>query len=235
MATTKRITGVCSRPPSSAAETPIRYTDFPAAVGPMRRRPIQGSRKRSGRLRQGDVMHRLTPPVTVILSDFRPPALVRITSGWSRPPSSAAQPPIRYTDFPGAVGLMLRRPIQGSLKLSRRLRQGESMHRIAPPATGFLSDFRPPSVVRITSGWSRPPSSAAQPPIRYTDFPAAVGLILRRPIQGSLKISGRLRQEESMHRITPPGTHSNFQPSVVVRITTACSRPPSSAADPAIR
>jgi hypothetical protein len=94
-----------------------------------------------------------------------------LTAGCNRPPASraAAEPAIRYTDFPAAVGLMFRRPIQGSHKLSARLRQDDVMHRITPPATGILSDFGPPFVSRITSGWNRPPSSAAQPPIRYAD------------------------------------------------------------------
>ena len=81
----------------------------------------------------------------------------------------AAERPIRYTAFPAAVGPMLRRATQGFLKLASRLPQGDAMRGITPPAIGILSDFRPPSMVRITSGWSRPPTSAAQPPIRYAD------------------------------------------------------------------
>ena len=94
-----------------------------------------------------------------------------ITAGCNRPPATraAADPAIRYTDFPAAVGLLRQRSMPASLKFEGWFREGELMHRITPPATGIRSNFQPPFVSRITSGWSRPPSSAAQPPIRYAD------------------------------------------------------------------
>jgi hypothetical protein len=95
---TGRLTGRCNRPPAAAADRPFRYTDSPAAVDLLRPRAIHGSLKLEGRFRKGELMHRITPPATNVSSNFQPPFVARITSGWSRPPSSAAQPPIRYTD-----------------------------------------------------------------------------------------------------------------------------------------
>ena len=162
-----RLTTVWSRPPASAAQTAIRYTDLPAAVGLSRRtHGVSSSRALACRSRRHSVSLKATPPVSRVPSNFQPPSVRRITSRCNRPPSSAVERPIRYTDFPAAVGPMLRRSTQGSLKLAGRLPQEDAMNLITPPATGFFSDFRPPALVRITSGWSRPPSSAAQPPIR---------------------------------------------------------------------
>jgi hypothetical protein len=80
-----------------------------------------------------------------------------------------------YTDVPAAVDLLRPRSLHGSLKLAGRPRQGELMPRITPPGNGVRSNFQPSSVGPITSGWSRPPSSAAQPPIRYADLGCPTG------------------------------------------------------------
>jgi hypothetical protein len=229
----------CNRPPASraAAEPAVRYPDTPAAVGPMRPRSIHGSLRLSARSRWADTKDFVTPPGNQVRSNFQPSSVGRITGACSRPPSSAAETPVRYPDIPAAVDLLRPRSIHGSLKLRARYRHGRLMHRVTPPANGIRSDFQPPFVARITSGWSRPPSSAAQPPIRYTDSPAAVDLLRPRAIHGSLKLEGRFRKGELMHRITPPATNvsSNFQPPFVARITSGWSRPPSSAAQPPIR
>jgi hypothetical protein len=168
---TERLTTGCNRPPASraAVEPAVRYTDLPAAVDLLRQRSIHGSLEQEGRLREGELMPRITPPGNGVRSNFQPSFVGLITSGWSRPPSSAAQPPIRYTDFPAAVDLLRQRSIHGSLKLVGRFGGGELMHRITPPGNGVRSNFQPSFVARITSGWSRPPSSAAQPQIRYAD------------------------------------------------------------------
>ena len=72
------ITAACSRPPASraAAETAVRYTDFPAAVDLLRQRSIHGSLKLEGPFSEGELTHQISR---------RPPASARTSSRPSCP------------------------------------------------------------------------------------------------------------------------------------------------------